>query len=161
MVSVMDHGQPLAAPAEPAHHGRFISSAIARRDTQILPASDESVPAARHHARQVLRSWGFAPELSGDVRLVVSELVTNAVQASQAVRPLATPVHVILAHGGRWLVVTVADASPKFPLLLPPSDGAPGGRGLEIVAAFSTRWGWHPVAFPGLLKAVWAEWAMD
>ena len=30
-----------------------------------------------------------------------------------------------------------------------------------MVEALSTRWGWHRVGWPGLVKVVWAEWARD
>jgi hypothetical protein len=37
---------------------------------------------------------------------------------------------------------------------------AEGGRGLALVEAFSSRWGWHPASTAGLVKAVWAEWRL-
>ena len=33
-----------------------------------------------------------------------------------------------------------------------------GGRGLALVEALSSRWGWHPVSTTGLTKVTWAEW---
>ena len=32
------------------------------------------------------------------------------------------------------------------------------GRGLALVEALSSRWGWHPVSITGLTKSIWAEW---
>jgi hypothetical protein len=31
-------------------------------------------------------------------------------------------------------------------------------RGCVIKLPREARWGWHPVAWPGLTKVVWAEW---
>jgi hypothetical protein len=38
---------------------------------------------------------------------------------------------------------------------------AEGGRGLTLVEAFSSRWGWHPASSTGLVKVVWAEWRLS
>jgi len=38
---------------------------------------------------------------------------------------------------------------------------AEGGRGLALVEAFSSRWGWHPTTMVGLVKVVWAEWRLS
>ena len=37
---------------------------------------------------------------------------------------------------------------------------AEGGRGLALVEAFSSRWGWYPASIAGLAKVVWAEWRL-
>ena len=47
-----------------------------------LGALPSAVPCARLHARQVLWEWG-TKTLADPVELVVSELVTNALQASE------------------------------------------------------------------------------
>ena len=64
-----------------------------------LAAFPSAVPCARLHARLVVWEWGLA-SIAETVELVVSELGTNAVQASAGVaatRPAATaagaPVH--------------------------------------------------------------------
>jgi anti-sigma regulatory factor (Ser/Thr protein kinase) len=106
-----------------------------------------------------VREWGLGRRLAGDVVLVTSELVTNAVQASMRLA-VPAPVHLAVSTGGGWwLVVAVADASPAVPLRLPPDGDRIGGRGLALVEAFSGRWGWHHVSCRGLMKAVWAEWS--
>jgi anti-sigma regulatory factor (Ser/Thr protein kinase) len=129
--------------------------AAARRDLLTLPALPRTVPLSRAHVARVLDAWHLGP-LAGDVALVVSELMTNAVRASAAL-PGAPPVHLGLAADGRRLIVAVADASPAVPVLLRSSSTAEGGRGLAVAVALAARWGWHPVACPGLAKAVWAE----
>jgi hypothetical protein len=37
---------------------------------------------------------------------------------------------------------------------------AEGGRGLAVVEAFSSRWGWHTTTAAGLAKVTWAEWRL-
>jgi len=147
-----------SVPVPPAHHGHCLARA-AVRDEMTLPSQPSALPAARARAQRILSEWGFGPQLSEDVAVCLSELVTNAVQASAVLRPVA-PVHVGLARERRWLLLAVADASPRFPLRLSAAGGdAVGGRGLAMVDALSTRWGWHAVSWPGLVKVVWAEWS--
>jgi hypothetical protein len=54
----------------------------------------------------------------------------------------------------------VADVSPRSPMRLNLKPDAEGGRGLALVEAFSSRWGWHPASVAGLAKVVWAEWRL-
>ena len=147
-----------SVPVPPAHHGHCLGSS-AVRDAMTLPSQPSAASAARAHAQRVLRDWGFGPRLCEDVTLCLSELVTNAIQASAVWRPPVAPVHVGLTRERRWLLLAVGDASPRFPLRLPADRGAVGGRGLAMVEALSSRWGWHPVSWPGLVKVVWAEWS--
>lgn len=53
-----------------------------------LPSQPSAVPAARARAQQVSSEWGFGPQLSDDVAPCLSELVTNAIQASAVLRPV-------------------------------------------------------------------------
>ncbi len=116
-----------------------------------------AVPCARLHARQLLWEWGLK-ELMEVTELVVSELVTNAVQASGGPDEGGTAVPVV----GLWLVtddvqvlVQVSDASPRPPMPAVPGADAEHGRGLLLVEALSAGWGWCTVpGWPG--KAVWA-----
>lgn len=106
-----------------------------------LGVLDTSAGCARGHTRNVLRTAGFAAELTDDAELVASELVTNAVQASRRT-PGTPPVLLRLLAGTNVLVVEVWDMSPEE--VIEPSDddtGEESGRGLMIVAALSTRWG--------------------
>jgi anti-sigma regulatory factor (Ser/Thr protein kinase) len=129
------------------------------RDAITLGALDGAVPSARAHVRQILQEWRY-PALSQDAAVVVSELVTNAVIASADLRPAITPVQVWLGSDTRCVLVAVADASPRPPLRMSLGPYAEGGRGLTVVEALSSRWGWHPAITPELLKVVWAEWQL-
>jgi len=116
-----------------------------------LPAVPASVWTARGFICRHLEDHELA-HLADDVRLVASELVTNAlVHAGTAfvVTLRGTPGRVLL---------TVRDGSSVLPVR-PPAGPAlePGGRGLAIVAELSDEWG--VVRVPGREKSVWASFA--
>lgn len=109
-----------------------------------LGALPSAVPCARLHARQVLWEWRLTGDLDG-TELVVSELVTNAVQVSRAGGHLA-PVRLWLLAGRARVLVLVWDASPLPPVAISTGEDAENGRGLLLVDAISERWGFY---FPG------------
>jgi len=113
------------------------------------------VPCARLHTRQVLWEWRHAG-LSEAAELVVSELVTNAVTATTAIGSLC-PVRLWLLADRAHLLIVAADASPRPPQQAEPAGKAEGGRGLLLVEALSSRWGWHAITSRGMAKVVWAE----
>jgi anti-sigma regulatory factor (Ser/Thr protein kinase) len=111
--------------------------------TFMLPSVPESVPVARFHVRAAL---GFHElgEYADDAEIITSELVTNAIQH---VRNDGTgTVAVILARirNPEAVTVVVSDSSPEGPVMRERSAGSERGRGLHIVEALSTHWGWHP-----------------
>jgi anti-sigma regulatory factor (Ser/Thr protein kinase) len=150
-----------SAPVPPCDHGHNLER-WPLRDVVTLGALDGAVPSARAHVRQVLWEWGYA-QLGHDVSVVVSELVTNAVMASAEIRPAIAPVRVWLGSDTTCVLVAVADASPRPPVRLNLAPDAVGGRGLALVEALATRWGWYPVSpatAAGLVKTVWADWRL-
>ena len=149
-------GAQAAIPS--SHHGHDLEH-WPLRDTLILGAAADAVPLARAHLRQLLSGWGRA-ELSPDASVVVCELVTNAVAASKERRLAAAPVLVWLGSDSCCLLLAVADVSPRPPVRLNLGPDAEGGRGLALVEALSSRWGWHPASITGLKKVVWAEWRL-
>jgi len=115
-----------------------------------------AVPCARLHAVHVLHEWGLR-DLAGDAQMVVSELITNAIEASTLL-PERPPVSLRLLLTGKSLVIEVWDHSP---LDLEPREAdadAECGRGLTVVAALSERWGWERTG--SHRKVVWAELAL-
>ncbi|MGH3334110.1 MAG: ATP-binding protein [Nocardioidaceae bacterium] len=88
-----------------------------------------------------------------DVRLVVSELATNAMVHAQ------TPFTVTLEQDEQAVLLTVHDGSPTPPVPLQPDLLDAGGRGLSIVDLVSRGWG----VVEGLhgAKSVWASFAID
>jgi anti-sigma regulatory factor (Ser/Thr protein kinase) len=121
-----------------------------------LGALDGAVPSARLHARHVLREWGLAA-LADDAELVVSELVTNGVQASRAMTHAS--IRLWLVSDRTQVVVCVRDASPQPPVRMDVAEEAENGRGLLLVEAVSTQWGWfdaQPAAGDAPGKIVWS-----
>jgi anti-sigma regulatory factor (Ser/Thr protein kinase) len=118
-----------------------------------LAALVSAVPCARLHARQVLWEWGLA-RLGENAELLVTELVTNSVKASQAVTQ-ASPVRLWLVSDLAQILILVWDASPQPPVRVDASGEAENGRGLMLVEAISEQWGWYcPDDSDG--KFVWA-----
>jgi anti-sigma regulatory factor (Ser/Thr protein kinase) len=119
---------------------------------------------ARAHVRAVLAGWGLAG-LTGVCELVVSELTTNAVEASTGpsgrllyVNGGMPVVRVCLFSDGERLLIEVWDLAPGFPVLRRAASDAEEGRGLHLIDALSGgRWGWQPGQGPA--KMVWAELA--
>jgi anti-sigma regulatory factor (Ser/Thr protein kinase) len=102
---------------------------------------------------QILREWRLT-SLGDSAELIVSELLTNASLAS---RQLEWPVvQLTLASDGMHLVIFVRDFAPGTPVPRHASDEQESGRGLMLVEAISSRFGWHRPedGTPG--KVVWA-----
>jgi hypothetical protein len=149
-------GTQRAIPA--SHHGHDLEH-WPLRDTLLLGATESAVPSARTHVQQLLSGWG-QEELGPDAGVVVSELVTNAIAASAELRLAMAPVLVWLGSDCDCVLIAVADASPRPPVRLNLGADAEGGRGLALVEAFSSRWGWHLASIAGLRKVIWAEWRL-
>ncbi|HEY5990606.1 MAG TPA: ATP-binding protein [Streptosporangiaceae bacterium] len=120
-----------------------------------LGALPGAVPCARLHTRQVLWEWGQTG-LSEAAELVVSELVTNSVTATQSIHS-EFPVRLWLLSDNSRVLILVADASPQPPKRIEAVDDTEGGRGLLLVEAVSSHWGWYATRQRGTAKVVWAE----
>lgn len=114
-----------------------------------LAADRTSASGARREVRTALASWGLRDEVCDDVVLVVSELVTNAI-----VHAAGDVVVCRLRCGGPEVRVEVVSEGHGEP---GGDDRAPGecGRGLVVVDALSTAWGFD-VPTPG---GGWTAWA--
>ncbi|MFI6155058.1 ATP-binding protein [Kitasatospora sp. NPDC051170] len=131
-----------------------------RTVTTRFPADRASIGSVRRWAQQVLPELGLdVPEfddLAGDVKLVLSELATNAVvhgcagAGANAVLGAALG----LTEGGA-LRVCVGDPGPGRPVCRAADGEAVGGRGLALVLAVADRFGVDSLAGGG--KSVWAE----
>jgi CheY-like chemotaxis protein len=108
-----------------------------------------AVREARAVVRDLLGRWGFH-ELVDDAALVVSELVTNAVEHTDS------SCAVVVNRSGGGVRIEVRDEGPGTPDPQPLSDTAEGGRGLMIVSALATAWGVDSVP---PTKTVWVELA--
>jgi anti-sigma regulatory factor (Ser/Thr protein kinase) len=123
-----------------------------------LPGRKRSSTVARHWAGGLGEFWELPPVLRGEVELVVTELVANAVAHGQA-----GVVACCLRLTGDGVYVEVSEHHvSRRPVLPPvpcrPSGLAESGRGLLLVEALSTRWGCEPPGRPdgGRGSSVWA-----
>jgi anti-sigma regulatory factor (Ser/Thr protein kinase) len=124
-----------------------------------LGALPGAVPSARLHARLVLWEWG-QKSLTEDAELIVSELTTNAVTATQVIDSLQ-PVRLWLLSDGSRTLILIGDASSHPPRRADPDESeADGGRGLLLVEGLSCNWGWYFLHRIDVSKVVWAELRM-
>jgi serine/threonine-protein kinase RsbW len=104
-----------------------------------LPFSPESAGVARAQLVQWMRCLGAGDETSDDARLVVSELVGNAVRHA---RPLADgTMHVAWTSGAVGVVIAVTDGGAlTTPERVEAGVSDLAGRGLSIVETLASRW---------------------
>ncbi|GAA2231125.1 PAS domain S-box protein [Streptomyces indiaensis] len=105
--------------------------------TTDLPAHASSVGDGRSFLTKTLIAWNCA-HLADDARLMVSEVLTNAVQHAQG------PLGLHLRRTATELTVEISDHSPHLPQprLAAPDDES--GRGLLLVDALAHSWGVRP-----------------
>ncbi|MEV8067001.1 MULTISPECIES: ATP-binding protein [unclassified Streptomyces] len=98
-----------------------------------LPSDPASVSAARSYAVDTLAEWGLPAqtETADTVRLIVSELATNAVQHTLGQSPTFT-VDLALERD-ELLRIGVTDSHPRFPKRLPAAVQQDNGRGMVII----------------------------
>ncbi|WP_327358181.1 ATP-binding protein [Streptomyces sp. NBC_01304] len=98
-----------------------------------LPSDAASVSAARKYVSGVLTEWGLPDdaEVADTVRLIVSELATNAVQHTLGQSPTFT-VDLELDRDEQ-LRIGVTDSHPRFPRRLPAAVQQDNGRGMVII----------------------------
>ena len=111
-----------------------------------IPGAGAPISDARHLVMSYLDVRGMPPALVADAALATSELVTNALVHG---RP---PIELRLRLEGTEVLVEVRDRATYQPRKLRPDETDEHGRGLQIVAAISTRWGTRPTEHG---KAVW------
>ncbi|GGV69228.1 hypothetical protein GCM10010277_79260 [Streptomyces longisporoflavus] len=115
-----------------------------------LPCRPESVNRARALVSKALDNWGLTEDLADIGEFIVSELLTNVVNHTST--DLTT---VTVQRGGHCRVrIEVADTSHNAPCIKAASSSDECGRGLVLVDALSSHWGYvkHPWG-----KVTWAE----
>ncbi len=164
----MSRPQPPAADTEGA--GLIGGEPLALR----LPPDLRSVSQGRAKLAEVARAWGCPGQLLDDARVVLSELMSNGVTSTLVpadagrhklpgkVAPLREgPRRKSCSfvsrprQGRRRSVVSSLDEPKQLELIGARFPPAATGRGLSIVTALSSAWGWYPEAGGG--KIVWAE----
>lgn len=154
MAATVSGAWPLTS--EPGRSGWASCPRVATR----TPVADaRAVREARRFAVATMRRWGAA-QRCGDVAVVVSELVTNALRyAAPRVNGTAQhrPFRLGLVQLGPCIVCVVTDPSPVPPVPQDPGRLTETGRGLHVIDALSDNWGYTTLCGQG--KAVWATFA--
>lgn len=117
-----------------------------------LAVSPRAPGTARGHVRRVCRRWDVDDEVREAAEIVVTELVTNAVEHALS----ASVVHVERRDASFRLTVRDFDLT-ALPDARLPDPTAARGRGLAMVAAVAQAWG---VDTHRDGKTVWAEMAI-
>ena len=147
---------PAPVPTVASEKASTTSSATLQTNLK-LAAIPTAPSCARGHVQAVAHEWGLS-ELADTAELVTSELVTNAVQASDRLRARAVPpivpvVKLWLVSDRISIVIHVWDGSEEMPVR---QDGAPdqeSGRGLMLIGNLAKDWGMYRKAAG---KVVWA-----
>jgi anti-sigma regulatory factor (Ser/Thr protein kinase) len=113
---------------------------------------------ARGHVRSLAHEWGL-PGLADTAELLVSELVTNAVQACGHLKArtglaIVPVVGLWVTSDGVAMVIHVWDPNPETPAVKDFAADDENGRGLFLVETLSKDWGVDRTTEGG--KAVWA-----
>ncbi|WP_330177021.1 ATP-binding protein [Streptomyces sp. NBC_01498] len=113
-----------------------------------LPSDPVSVRQARGHVARVLAEWGLpdGSDTAETVRLILSELATNAVQHTFGRSPVFT-VDLRLERD-EWLRLGVTDSHPRWPRRLPADGRQDHGRGMVIVRSLTAEYGGGLVITP-------------
>ncbi|WP_326676067.1 ATP-binding protein [Streptomyces sp. NBC_01237] len=125
--------------------------------TVTLPSDPVSVSSARRYVARTLAEWGMSEdtEIAETIRLIVSELATNAVQHTFGQSPTFT-VDLRLDREEE-LHLGVTDSHPRWPQRLPAAVQQDNGRGMVIIRALAKEFGGRltvtPTAEGG--KTVW------
>ncbi|MFD9975921.1 ATP-binding protein [Streptomyces sp. NPDC059017] len=119
----------------------------------VLAGTEREVPLARRKVVDKVRTWGVPidDETADTIRLVASELITNAVVHGEG------PVTVALYHRPGRLVIDVLDGNSAAPQMSCAEAHDESGRGLALVGQLAARYAWEP---SGCGKRVWAEIAL-
>ncbi|MEU9543976.1 SpoIIE family protein phosphatase [Streptomyces mirabilis] len=112
----------------------------------ILPEDPRAAKQAREHVRNQLAAWEL-DELAITTELLASELVGNVIRHAKG------PIRLRLLRS-RSLTCEVYDGSLSTPRIRHAAHTDEGGRGLQLVAALSKRWGarYHHDG-----KCIWTE----
>jgi hypothetical protein len=147
----------------------YRARAATRRSSLELEVAPSSVRRARHWAAGLMTQASFArgSDLVDAVVLLVSELVTNAIQAvgrmtavsgggpALAIQPR---VRLDISSSPDLVRIEVHDtACIPVPPCHHAEDFEESGRGLEVISVLATDWGW---TVADLGKVVWCELAV-
>jgi anti-sigma regulatory factor (Ser/Thr protein kinase) len=141
-----------------------------RADSLTLVALPSAVWISRAYVAATLRGWNHGDAVVEDARIIVSELVTNSVNAWGFLND-RTRTGVILSSTSLLriaftelaegeLLIEVWDAHEGVPKQRAADVESTRGRGLAIVSALAKEWGYR-CPRSGTGKVVWARLTMD
>ena len=127
------------------------------RDFLELGALDTAPGSARGHAVNVLAEWAM-PDFTEAVRLVVSELTTNAVRITRQLRwdGNQPPVRLWMLGRAGAVVILAWDGASHSPAPRDAGLDDENGRGLAIVGELSARWDCYQTPAPAGGKVTWS-----
>ena len=103
-----------------------------------LPAEQEAVGIGRRFVVATLAEWDCGEAVAETARLVVSEVLTNAVRHGIG------PIKLRLRRSGQDLTVEVTDRATVVPHPRRAEEDDESGRGLLLVEALTDHWGTRP-----------------
>jgi anti-sigma regulatory factor (Ser/Thr protein kinase) len=115
-----------------------ISGGAATRGALERDPAGQWVGRLRRISTAKLRVWGLVPIME-DAKLLVSELVTNALRYGAG-----EEIEFRLVITVKGLLIAVNDGSDRRPALSVAGADSESGRGLLLVAAFAEDWGVSP-----------------
>ena len=157
--STTELGTSVGAASQLAQQHRSSAGTAWPLQTHLPLAAQPTAPAcARGHVRAVAHEWGLSG-LADIAELLVSELVTNAVRASDWLRIRADLA--IVPVIGLWLVsdksslgIHVWDGNDEMPVRRNAAVDDESGWGLMLVEHLSSKWGAYRRATG---KVVWVK----
>jgi hypothetical protein len=111
-----------------------------------LPEEPQAAHTARQHVHDQLAAWHL-DGLAASTEMLASELVANVIRHARG------PIRLRLLRS-RTLICEVCDGSQTTPRIRRASWTDEGGRGLQLVAALSDRWG---TRYMTTGKCIWTE----
>nr|WP_322724116.1 PAS domain S-box protein [Streptomyces phyllanthi] len=102
-----------------------------------LAATASAVATGRSFVVETLTAWDCAHK-ADDARLLVSEVLTNAVQHAEG------PLVLHMRRTATNLAIEISDLSPHLPQPRPAAEDEESGRGLLLVDTLADNWGVRP-----------------
>lgn len=145
-------GLPRFYPATEAGVGHVDDRPPRDRRDQSVPADPGASGEARRFLLETAGEWGLSPEVTEVAQLVVSELVSNAVEHA------GTGSTITLELDDALLKISVRDGSTVQPVPRPLDMVSFRGRGLPLIDQVSEEWG---ILDHSDGKTVWAALALS
>ncbi|WP_328674905.1 ATP-binding protein [Streptomyces sp. NBC_00343] len=144
---------PLVPPTAP-DWGLALGISTADFAARAFTCEPTSLKIVRRFVRETISAWGL-DMLADDMTAVVNELTTNAVlHALAGCGDARSKAWLGVARTGGALVCAVTDPSSAPPARCHPEHLSEAGRGLLVVEALASQWGYAQTDPDG--KIVWA-----